>query len=187
MEIKLDKSKPWLQQSKTVLYKLALKETNGNKQEAAKLLGCAVRTVRTEVKKNKALKEFYVEPKVQTINPRVKFLFNLNCTISEISQTLNIDVNRIKKILERFYSPTEIIKLNNQNNFLKNRGERMFDADEILNNNRAILADIAEKIRENKTDELSEEHFTYAKILFQNKFINEKGEVTEEGINALYY
>lgn len=60
------------------------------------------------------------------------------------------------------------------------------NTNEIIENNRQILTQIAEKVREDKINELDAEHLVYAKILFENGFMTKTGEVTQEGIDALY-
>lgn len=188
ININLDKNKPWLQQSKTLLYKLALKETNGDKQKAAQLLGCTTRTLRNEIKRNKELKEFY-NPQGNTKSftiESVLMLFNMELTISEIASKLNTYPQLIEKLLEKRLGD-KFKEIQDRNKYLKTKGDRMFDVEKILENNRVILSEIAEKIRENKTDELSTEYLTYAKILYNNGFINSKGEITESGKDALYH
>lgn len=117
---------------------------------------------------------------------KIVFLFESGLLPSEIAKQLDKYHRTICRVLKRNMSEDKYIKIKKENKNNKSKGKRMLDTQDLLNNNRVILAEIAEKIRENKPEELSNEHLIYAKLLYKNGFINEKGEVTDEGKKALY-
>lgn len=117
---------------------------------------------------------------------KIVYLFESGLIPSEIAKSMGKYHRSICRVLKRNMSDHDYQTIKTRNKNLKSKGKRMFNTEDILNNNRTILAGIAEKIRENNIEEMSQEEMLYAKILFKNGFINEKGEVTEEGVNALY-
>jgi hypothetical protein len=57
---------------------------------------------------------------------------------------------------------------------------------EIIKNNKIIMGEIIEKVRDGLVNELNAEQLVYTQILVRNGFMTEKGEITEEGKDALY-
>ena len=59
--------------------------------------------------------------------------------------------------------------------------------DEIIENNRILLSEIAEKVKSGKMNELSDDNKFYAKFLFNNGFMDLEGNITYEGRQALLH
>jgi hypothetical protein len=117
----------------------------------------------------------------------IKSLFELSYSIIEISKKIDINETKVRNFLIKEYSQEQykkICAMNSQARIKRRKG--MLNTDEILNNNRILLSEIIEKVKENKIDELSEENLFYAKVLFRNGLITKNGEVTQEGIDTLY-
>jgi predicted DNA-binding protein YlxM (UPF0122 family) len=192
IELKIDIDKPWIDQLKRVEHDLiirALKISKGNKAEASRLLGIGESTLKKRIGRSSNLKEVVKQSKPKPIKkPKnsvssIVLYFLLGMSIEEIALKTKCAKSKIMDILrDRLGAEKCRLILNNNE---QKREKTMMNTEEIIENNRLLLATIAESIRENK--ELSGENLVYAKILYTNGFINEKGEVTEEGKDALYH
>lgn len=189
-DFKLNTESPWLPQLKRLEYELiqdAIRLSKGNKAEASRLLGMSESTLKKRIRANGTLKRVTEESRPKRIELKNNInsilpYFLLGLSIEEISKETRCRKDKVREML------SNRLGVNNCNVIL-NTNEQMrsedMNTEEIIENNRQLLATIAESIRENK--ELSPENLVYAKILFSNGFITEKGEVTEEGREALYH
>jgi hypothetical protein len=108
-------------------------------------------------------------------------LFHFGYTPQEIAQRMEVSTNTVYQKLR-----SEMTELQYKEILKRNKKDRKMNDTVTIDNNRQIISVIAEKIRENKIKELSDEDLMYAKILFQNGFMDSKGQVTKEGREALY-
>lgn len=195
MKITINNNKPWfeeLEKLKLNLIHQALLKVKGKRSEAAKILGCNSSTINYHIKSNPWIDVKPTAKHNDTMSDvtlkKIKALFELSYTISEISRKIGLNETMIRKKLKSIYTEQKFDKQNHMNKVAqKYRRKGMFNTDEILDNNRVLLGEILNKIQENKLDELTDEHLFYAQILFKNGFLTHKGEITEEGKNALYH
>jgi hypothetical protein len=188
MQISINNDKPWLSQLKSFeneLIKHALLDARGNQAQASRTLGIDTSTLRKRIKRTSYLKQI-LESNVKEVKKEVspKSIiadFILGYTIKDISTKISKAQSSIMDILSKELTRKVCKQILETNEREKN----MINTEEILEKHRLLLAEICEKVRENK--ELSEEHVVYARILFSNGFMTEKGEITEEGKDALYH
>jgi hypothetical protein len=192
LEVNLNTNEPWINQLKRLEHDLivkALTDSQGNKSEASRLLGINVSTLKKRINSSMQLKQVVKQSKPKRLEKphnsvsSIILHFLLGKSIKEISKETRCAQSKIMDKLRDNLGAEQCKKILETNE--KRRNNSMMSIDQIVENNRQLLAVIAESIRENK--ELSEENLTYARILFNNGFINEKGEVTEEGREALYH
>lgn len=189
-DFKLNTETPWLPQLKRLEYQLiqdALRRSKGNKAEASRLLGMLESTLRKRVSVDSNLKKVVNDSKPKRIEVKnstssILSYFLLGLSIREIADKTRCRHDKVMDLLGDKLGANNCTLINNNNEQLR---ENNMNTEQIIENNRQLLATIAESIRENK--ELSPENLVYAKILFSNGFITEKGEVTEEGKEALYH
>ncbi len=192
LEVDLNNNEPWINQLKRLEHDLivkALTESQGNKAQASRLLGINESTLKKRINSSMQLKQVVKKSKPRRLEkPRnsvssIVLHFLLGKSIKEISKETRCAQSKIMDKLRDSLGAEQCKRVLETNE--QRRNNNMMSIEQIVENNRQLLAVIAESIRENK--ELSEENLTYARILFNNGFINEKGEVTEEGREALYH
>jgi hypothetical protein len=154
------------------------KDSKKPKQMIAENLGLKTRTLHNLIKKTPELKHLIKSYDNGVDRDKIKKLLNIGISPVNLSKKFNVDVKRV-------YDLVDTKKSKKLRELKKQLGENMLL--EITEQNRLYLAEISDKLMNNKIDELSDELLVYAKILYQNGFITKKGEVTQEGKDALYH
>jgi hypothetical protein len=152
-----------------------------DRNKIAQFLGINKRTLFNRLKNDSVLSK-YIITRDQIDFTNLVELFRLGFSARFLANKYSCSTTLIRETLIDKMGKDEYKKTLND---IKQWGKNM--QPEITEQNRLYLAEISDKLMNNKIDELSDELLVYAKILYQNGFITKKGEVTQEGKDALYH
>lgn len=183
MQISIEQKTDWMKEAEIKLIKQALSQTT-TRQEAADLLGIKRRTLYSKMQDYKIVSQIKVCEKPQLFTKLCKLGFSID-TVADIYSCSSVTVRA--KIRENI-GQIGYKALLAEHKYINHKRKLMnLDITNVVQKHRQEVCELIEKIRENKLDELTLEHRLFTEVLYKNEYIDEKGVITEKGIEELYH